>query len=68
MKRNLQSRKVLKTKISQTLKEDIKALPTQMQNILIDDLITAFESRMAAFSKAQSNLECVINVGVEVLQ
>jgi hypothetical protein len=63
-----QNRKALKIKMLQALKEEVKALSTQMQDILIDDLVTAFESRFAVLNKVQSNLECTVEVGVEVSQ
>jgi hypothetical protein len=63
-----QNRKALKIKMLQALKEEVKALSTQMQDILIDDLVTAFESRFAVLNKVQSNLECTVEVGVEVPQ
>jgi hypothetical protein len=63
-----QNRKALKIKMLQALKEEVKALSTQMQDILIDDLVTAFESRFAVLNKVQSNLECTVEVGVKVSQ
>jgi hypothetical protein len=68
MIKNQQNRKALKIKMSQALKEEVEALSTQMQDILIDDLVTAFESRFAVLNKVQSNLECTVEVGVEVPQ
>jgi hypothetical protein len=66
------NRKALKTKFSQALNEEVKGLSSVMQAVLIDDLITAFENRFAVLNKAQSkmqsNLECKVMVGVEVLQ
>jgi hypothetical protein len=68
MIKNQQNRKALKIKMSQALKEEVEALSTQMQDILIDDLVTAFESRFAVLNKVQSNLECTVEVGVKVSQ
>ena len=72
MNQNQRNRKALKTKFSQALNEEVKGLSSVMQAVLIDDLITAFENRFAvlnkAQSKSQSNLECNVTVGVEVLQ
>jgi hypothetical protein len=58
----------LKSKLSQVLKEEIKALPDDLQAVLVDDMITAFESRYAVLNRAKSNLEFAINPGLEVLQ
>jgi hypothetical protein len=72
MNQKPRNRKALKTKFSQALNEEVKGLSSVMQAVLIDDLITAFENRFdvlnKAQSKSQSNLECNVMVGVEVLQ
>jgi hypothetical protein len=39
-------RKVLASKIGKALKEDTKVLSNEMQEILADDLVTAFFSRL----------------------
>ncbi len=63
-----QNRKALKTKISQALGSEFKGLSASMQEILLDDLVTAFESRLAVLNKAQSSLECTVAVELEVAQ
>ena len=63
-----QNRKALKTKMMQVLSNEVKDLSDPMQDILIDDLITAFENRFTVLNKAQSNLECTVAVGMEVTQ
>ena len=60
------NRKELKNKISEALNENISALSPGMQNILVDDLISAFESRFEVLSHAQLNLYCFANIGVKV--
>ncbi len=65
---NQQGRKSLKIKMSHALKEELSILPVQMQTILVDDLITAFESRIAVLSRAKSNVDFAVEVGLEVLQ
>ena len=37
-----------------------------MQDILLDDLVTAFESRFEVLNRAQLNLYCFVNIGVKV--
>jgi len=54
--------------MAQALNEEVKTLSTQLQDILIDDLITAFENRFVVLNKTQSNLEFTIEVGVKVPQ
>lgn len=72
MNQNQRNRKALKTKFSQALNEEVKGLSSAMQAVLIDDLITAFESRFTVLNKAQTkcqlSLESSVMVGVEVLQ
>lgn len=72
MNQNQRYRNTLKNKFSQALKDEVKSLPSGMQAVLFDDLVTAFESRFSVLnkvqSKMQSNLETSIMVGVEVLQ
>ena len=43
---SLKHRKVLASKIGKALKEDTKVLSNEMQEILADDLVTAFFSRL----------------------
>ncbi len=58
----------LKSKLSQALKNEINALPDDLQAVLIDDMITAFESRYAVLNRTKSNLEFVIEPNLKVLQ
>ena len=61
-----QNREQLKNKIAKALNGDIKMLPAELQDILLDDLVTAFESRLKVLSQVHLNLRCFIDVGVEV--
>jgi hypothetical protein len=60
------NRKQLKNKMAKALSDSIKALSTEMQEILLDDLVTAFESRFEVLNQAQSNLYCYADLGVKV--
>jgi hypothetical protein len=64
------TRKTLKSKMAQVLNEDIKTLPREMQAILLDDLTTAFESRLLVLCKIQSKtepkLETFVKLGMEI--
>ena len=62
----IKNRKLLKNKMAEALGENIKTLPNVMQDILLDDLVTAFESRFAVLNEAQLNLCCLENVGVKL--
>ena len=68
MNKNQQKRQALKAKVSQALNEEVRGLPIQMQDILMDDLVTAFESRFAVFKKVKPDVECTVMVGLEVPQ
>ena len=60
------NRKLLKNKMAEALNDKIDTLPNGMQNILLDDLVTAFENRFEVLSNAQLNLYCIANIGVKV--
>ena len=63
---NIPNRKALKNKMAEALNDDIKTLSAEMKDILLDDLITAFESRVKVLYQAQSNFECVVDFGVKL--
>jgi hypothetical protein len=65
---NIKTRKVLRNKMAEVFNDEIKALPAEVQYILLDDLVTAFENRLSIFSQAKSkrlqeDLELVVNGG-----
>jgi len=64
------NRKTLKNKMAQALDEDIKTLSSGMQAILLDDLATAFESRLLVLSSAQlkskPEVKTFVNLGMEI--
>jgi hypothetical protein len=60
------TRKKLKNKMAQALDDTIKDLSVGMQDILLDDLVTAFENRLAVLNQAQSNSQYFIDVGVKI--
>ena len=49
----LKQRNELKTKMANVFNESAKALSTEFQRILIDDLVTAFQNRMKVLMLAQ---------------
>jgi hypothetical protein len=55
MKKNmtLKKRKELEAKMAKVFKENIKGLSTELQKILVDDLVTAFQNRINVLIKAQ---------------
>lgn len=60
------NREQIKNKMSQALTEHINTLSTEMQDILLDDLVTAFESRFEVLNNAQLNVYCFANIGEKV--
>lgn len=52
---NVKNRKAFRAKMAEVLKSEIKELPVDMQYILLDDLVTAFETRLSLFSHAKAN-------------
>jgi hypothetical protein len=47
-------RRELEAKISRTLKQNVKGLSAELQKILIDDLVTAFQNRINVLIRAQA--------------
>jgi len=39
-------------------KEKINGLPTELQGILLDDMVTAFENRLNVLNTAQAKISC----------
>jgi hypothetical protein len=42
--------------MAEVFNNEIKTLPAEIQYILLDDLVTAFENRLSIFSQAKSKL------------
>ena len=57
----LHSKKALKTKIASALDEDMKILSASMKSVLIDDLITAFESRLQVLYSTQVTINFAVD-------
>jgi hypothetical protein len=53
-------RKKLKLKMASAFGENIQTLPMDMQKILLDDLVTAFENRLKVLNRIQSDFEIKI--------
>ena len=61
------SRKELKHKMEAVFSEKIQTLSPDLQDDLLDDLVTAFENRLSMLPRAQLNMQClaVTTEGVE---
>lgn len=55
MKQNLtlKQRKELEVKMARVFKGNINVLSTELQKILLDDLVTAFQNRMKVLTRVQ---------------
>jgi high-affinity Fe2+/Pb2+ permease len=56
LKHNLtpKQRKELEAKMAKTFKENLKGLSTELQKILIDDMVTAFQNRINVLMRTQA--------------
>jgi hypothetical protein len=52
-----QRRKNLTIKMAQVFNDEIQMLPKEMRNILLDDLVTAFENRLKAMQRRRIDTE-----------
>jgi len=50
---SLKQRKELEAKMAKVFKENLKELSTELQKILLDDLVTAFQNRIKVLIRAQ---------------
>lgn len=53
------SKKQLKAKIAAAFEEKIKMLPPEYREILVDDMVTAFENRLTVLERA-SCVHCTL--------
>ncbi|NWG11750.1 hypothetical protein HXY33_08425 [Candidatus Bathyarchaeota archaeon] len=52
-KLTIKQRKELETKLARALKQSMKHLSTELQKIMLDDLVTAFQNRIKVLNRAQ---------------
>jgi hypothetical protein len=62
------NRKALKNKLDKALNSDTKTLSAEMKDILLEDLMTAFESRLKVLNQSRYNAQCFVEVGMKVSQ
>jgi hypothetical protein len=67
MKRQYSSknRKEMQLKMATVFSEKIQMLSTELQGILLDDLVTAFENRLSVLNRAQLTVELEMAEGVK---
>jgi hypothetical protein len=56
------SRKEIQTKLATVFGANIQTLSTDYQKILIDDLVTAFENRLAVLNRVQCDVQTYVEV------
>jgi hypothetical protein len=54
----VKSRKELEAKMSTVFGEKIRGLSTELQRILLDDMVTAFENRLNVLNRANVKRRC----------
>lgn len=52
----VKGRKELEAKMDMVFGEKIKGFSVELQKMLLDDMVTAFESRLIVFERAEVNL------------
>ncbi len=52
----IKARRELETKMTAVFGEKIKNLSTELQRILIDDMVTAFENRLNVLNRAHTKI------------
>jgi len=55
-------RKELKNKMAAAISKEIKTLSRDLQNVLLDDLVTALENRLAILNRTRHNLQCTVAI------
>jgi hypothetical protein len=50
----IKQRKNLEAKMAKIFKENVKGLSAELQKILLDDLVTAFQNRINVLTRAQA--------------
>jgi hypothetical protein len=59
------NRSELKLKMANIFGEEIHTLPTELQEIFLDDLVTAFENRLKVLNRTRSTIEFEIAESVK---
>jgi len=60
------NRKQLKNNLDEALDCSLEVLSTEMRNILLDDLVTAFENRLKVLKQIQLDLCCLSSIEVNI--
>ncbi len=52
-------RKELKLEMAKVLGEEIQMLSEDLQEVLLDDIVTAFENRLTVLNRANLSMQCM---------
>jgi hypothetical protein len=61
-------RKALKNKMAEALHSNITTLSSEMKDILLDDLITAFQNRLKVLNQSPLNVQFLADNEIQVSQ
>jgi hypothetical protein len=56
------SRKKLKNKMATVFSENIKMLSADLKDVLLDDLVTAFENRLIVLNRTRQNTQFITTI------
>lgn len=59
-------RSELKHRLAKAFDEKIQMLSPDLQEVLLDDIVTAFENRMTVLNRANISMQCVTEVTEDV--
>lgn len=57
-----EDRKQIEAKMTSVFSESIQSLPKELQRILVDDIVTAFENRFQVLNRVQNSRICQIQI------
>jgi hypothetical protein len=52
-------RKELKLEMAKVFGEEIQTLSSDLQDVLLDDIVTAFENRLTVLNRANVSMHCI---------
>jgi len=59
-------RKELKLEMAKVLSEKIQVLSADLQEVLLDDIVTAFENRLTVLNRASLSMQCLTEMTEDV--
>jgi len=59
-------RKELKLEMAKVFGEEIRLLSADLQDVLLDDIVTAFENRLTVLNRASLSMQCLTEMTEDV--